>query len=240
MTEICASHLPYDVLNARIRAAGPELSVDGCLGQRYIGSGSSGQSILLYGTPGNALGAYLDGSSIEVFGNVQDAVGDTMNGGRICVHGCAGDALGYAMRGGTILVHGDAGYRAGIHMKEYRDKRPALVIGGRAGSFLGEYQAGGIIAVLGLNGDGPAPVGNFCGTGMHGGKIYLRCETLPPDLPEQVLAAPAEEADLGELRPLLEEFCAAFGEDPDGLLQSRFYVLRPNARNPYHRLYTPD
>lgn len=54
------------------------------------------------------------------------------------------------MRGGEIYVRGNAGYRAGIHMKAYRDKRPVMVIGGRTGSFLGEYQAGGYIIVLGL------------------------------------------------------------------------------------------
>lgn len=50
------------------------------------------------------------------------------------------DATGYAMRGGKIFVRGNAGYRAGIHMKAYKDKTPVLVIGGKAGSFLGEYQ----------------------------------------------------------------------------------------------------
>mgnify|MGYP002508793462 CR=1 FL=1 len=57
---------------------------------------------------------------------------------------------GYAMRGGKIFVKGNAGYRAGIHMKAYEEKKPVMVIGGTAGSFLGEYQAGGVIVVLGL------------------------------------------------------------------------------------------
>lgn len=58
-----------------------------------------------------------------------------MNDGRIVVHGDAGDAVGYAMRGGEIYVEGSAGYRAGIHMKAYQDKKPVIVIGGKAGSF---------------------------------------------------------------------------------------------------------
>ena len=36
-------------------------------------------------------------------------------------------------------------------MKEYKNLRPAIVIGGCAGSFLGEYMAGGIIIILGLD-----------------------------------------------------------------------------------------
>lgn len=58
-----------------------------------------------------------------------------------------------------ILVEGNVGYRAGIHMKAYKDQVPVLVVGGEAGSFLGEYQAGGYVVVLGLNTTGRAPVG---------------------------------------------------------------------------------
>ena len=34
------------------------------------------------------------------------------------------------------------------YMKEYKKKVPIMIIGGCAGSFLGEYQAGGILIVL--------------------------------------------------------------------------------------------
>ncbi|MFA6949002.1 MAG: glutamate synthase, partial [Eubacteriales bacterium] len=135
-----------------------------CLGERYIGCGARAQTIELDGTPGNALGAYLDGADIIVRGNAQDATGDTMNAGSIIIHGSTGDAAGYAMRGGSIYVRDGAGYRAGIHMKAYKEKLPVIVVGDSAGSFLGEYQAGGVIVVFAL--DGGCPVGNFCGTGM--------------------------------------------------------------------------
>ena len=123
-------------LNQMIRTSDAHIvKVEQCLGQRYIGCGTGGKQITIYGTPGNALGAYLDGSEILVFGNAQDATGDTMNDGAIYVYGSAGDATGYAMRGGKIFVQGDAGYRCGIHMKAYQDKSPLLLIGGSAGSF---------------------------------------------------------------------------------------------------------
>ena len=35
----------------------------------------------------------------------------------------------------AIFVKGNAGYRAGIHMKAYKEKKPIMVIGGRAGSY---------------------------------------------------------------------------------------------------------
>ena len=169
---INAAELDYRALNERIRQCG-SARINACLGQRFIASGMREGEIEIHGTPGNALGAYLAGASITVYGNSQDAVGDTMNDGRIIVHGGIGDAAGYAMRGGEIIVRGDAGYRVGIHMKEYREKCPAIVIGGVCGSFLGEYQAGGVIVVLRAVVGCACPVGAYCATGQYGGKIVI-------------------------------------------------------------------
>lgn len=229
----------FEDLNHRVRTCGDrKVTLTNCLGQRYIAAGLREKQLELYGTPGNALGAYLDGARVEVFGNAQDATGDTMNGGRILIHGSSGDATGYAMRGGEIFVRDSAGYRAGIHMKAYRDKVPVLAVGGRAGSFLGEYQAGGYIVVLGLGGDGAPPVGRFCAAGMHGGKIFLRCTRPPRDLPGQVECSQAGRRDLEEIAPILKEFCACFDLDWKTLLEDTFYVLTPSTKNPYRQLYT--
>lgn len=242
MMTITADEIHFRELNNQIRnSVEREILVKRCLGQRYIGNGLSGKRIRISGTPGNALGAYLNGAELVVDGNAQDATGDTMNEGRIVIHGSSGDATGYAMRGGRIYVKGDAGYRAGIHMKAYQGKLPVLVIGGNAGSFLGEYQAGGLILVLGLgNRTKEAPVGYFCGTGMHGGKIYLRCKEVPKDLPKQVCATKAGEKDLREIEPYLEEFCQEFGENKEAVCSGCFYVLTPNSGTPYQRLYTEN
>ncbi len=207
------------------------------LGRRYIGCGAETGKIELHEVPGNALGAYLDGGEIELFCNAQDATGDTMNDGEIAVHGSVGDATGYAMRGGAIYVRDNAGYRCGIHMKEYREKVPKIVIGGCCGSFLGEYQAGGVLLVLGIGCEDRPPVGNFCGTGMHGGRIYLRTEHLPPDLPAQVAVRDAGPEDMACVAPLVERYCGKFGADREKLLASHYYVLTPNTSNPYRQLY---
>ena len=207
------------------------------LGQRYIAAGGGEGFYSVEQVPGFALGAYLDGATVEVFCNAQDATGDTMNSGEIIVHGSSGDATGYAMRGGSIYIERDAGYRCGIHMKENQQKVPAIVIGGRCGSFLGEYQAGGTIVVLGIGWEDRCPVGNFCGTGMHGGRIYLRTTHLPPDLPAQVVVSQATEEDISHLRPLVEEYCRRFQVEKEPLLASHYYVLRPNTKNPYKQLY---
>ena len=238
MTILSAHGMHFRALNEAVRAcADPVVRIEQCLGQRYIGSALDGKDLTVEGTPGNALGAYLSGARITVHGNAQDATGDTMDAGEIFIHGSSGDATGYAMRGGEIYVRDSVGYRAGIHMKAYRDKLPVLVIGGSAGSFLGEYQAGGIIIVLGRGCEG-TPVGNFCGTGMHGGQIFLRCDQPPADLPAQVTARKASPGDIASIRPYLSRYCAAFGADLQEIEAHTFYLLTPDTKNPYRQLYT--
>ena len=239
MMRIDAKGLHFSEQNRAVRdSADSSVRIDNCCGHRYIASGDSGKTITINGVPGNALGAYLDGSTIEVMGNAQDAVGDTMNRGRIVIHGNCGDAPGYGMRGGKILIKGNVGYRAGIHMKAYQDAQPVIIAGGVAGSFLGEYQAGGKIIVLNLYPSERPIVGFFCGTGMHGGRMYLRCEKLPGNLPSQVSAAVATAGDIDGVRGDIEDFCKEFGGDVEEICASRFYVLSPNTSNPYKQMFT--
>lgn len=238
MTKINATNVDFKELNQQVKNAKSDVCIDECYGQRFIGSALCGKNVTINGTPGNALGAYLDGAKIVVNGNAQDAVGDTMNDGEIVIHGNAGDALGYAMRGGAIYVRGNAGYRTGIHMKEYKEKKPVIVIGESAGSFLGEYMAGGVIIVLGINAENAMPVGNFTGTGMHGGKIFIRANKKPVDLPKQVIAEVATEDDVSEIKKFIEKYAKLFSVDAKSLLQDKFYMLAPNAKNPYKQLYT--
>ena len=240
MTNIDASMLDFRQLNAAIRDCTGDAAVTGCSGQRFIGAGLERGKLILSGTPGNALGAYLNGASIEVCGNAQDAVGDTMNAGRIVVRGSIGDAASYAMRGGELYVQGNAGYRAGIHMKAYGDKLPVMVIGGKAGSFLGEYQAGGVIVVLGLTESARPIVSNFPCTGMHGGKLFLRSDCKNILLPKQVIARPASHKDLDGIWSYLHTFCELFGGDCDKLVQQPFTLITPNSSNPYKQLYVTN
>ncbi|MFQ5826355.1 MAG: hypothetical protein ACE5IA_03265, partial [Dehalococcoidia bacterium] len=167
----------YRDLNARLRdavgAGARHIELHNVYGQRYIGTDLEGPvEIDIYGTPGNDLGSFMDGPRIVVHGNAQDGCGNTMNEGEIIIHGHAGDILGLSARGGRVFVRDDVGYRAGIHMKEYGEKKPLVVIGGTAQDFLGEYMAGGVLVLLGLNlKDGESHRASFIGTGMHGGAI---------------------------------------------------------------------
>lgn len=240
MKSICAEGLAHKELNEAIRAVHEPCTVFGVCGQRFIAAGTSDQELTIEGIPGNALGAYLNGGTVTVEGSAQDAVGDTMNAGTIVIHGSIGDAAGYAMRGGKIFVRGNAGYRAGIHMKAYREKVPLMVIGGRAGSFLGEYQAGGAIIVLNLDEPGEKCVGFFPCTGMHGGKIFLRSACEDVTFPKQVTVRPAAQEDLEELRDCLTEYCGIFDLDRDKVLASPFTVVTPDSSNPYRQMYVAN
>ena len=240
MSSINAEGRDYQELNEQIREAGNSCTITNCCGQRFLAAGISNKEITIEGIPGNALGAYLNGAEITVHGNAQDAVGDTMNAGKIVIHGNIGDAAGYAMRGGELFVQGNAGYRAGIHMKEYGEKVPVLVIGGCAGSFLGEYQAGGIIMVLGLNRGEKQIVHNFPCTGMHGGKLILRGDCADISFPKQVSAAAATDADMVLIRKLVKEYCAAFGADCEEILDAPFTVITPDNANPYKQMYVAN
>ena len=214
---IDANGMHYSDLDRAVRESGEsEVVIDSCVGQRYIAAGLSGKTVTINGTPGNALGAYLNGATVIVNGNA------------------------HAMRGGKIFVRGNAGYRCGIHMKAYGENKPAIVIGGRAGSFLGEYQAGGTIVVLGDHDDGKSIIGNFCGTGMHGGEMYIRCETLPGRLPAQVCAKRLDRFPRGEIEQLVSAWCDTFGKDREKYLDSTCYRLTPNSENPYRQMYTAN
>lgn len=235
-----AKNIDFKSLNNALRETDKDLEIENCLGQRFIAAGMSDKNIRIKGVPGNALGAYLNGAVIEVMGNAQDAVGDTMNNGEIIIHGNVGDAVGYAMRGGKIFIKGNAGYRAGIHMKAYREKHPVIVVGGKCGSFLGEYQAGGTIIVLGLTNDGKNIVGNFPCTGMHGGKMYLRgnCDNIK--FPKGVKVQKATKADMKDILSYINSFSKNFGYDEDEILSSDFTLITPDSKNPYKQMYVAN
>lgn len=240
MSWIDVSGMDFSALNKAIRNAGNDCRIRSGPGQRFLAAGKESGSVQIEGIPGNALGADPEGADLTVYGNAQDAVGDTMNAGSITVYGSVGDAVGYAMRGGEILIRDNAGYRAGIHMKEYRGKKPVLVIGGRTGSFLGEYQAGGLILVLALHRDGRPSVGNFPGTGKHGGKMMLRGDVSGIRFPEQTVRREATAEDLAEAEPYLRRYAERFGADVEFLLRSSCTVVTPGGANPYRQMYVSN
>ncbi|MFQ5996215.1 MAG: hypothetical protein ACE5KP_01135 [Dehalococcoidales bacterium] len=239
--KIDASGIYYRELNTKLRELTSngtrKIELQNVYGQRYIGTNLNRPvEIEIFGTPGNDLGAFMDGPRITVHGNAQDGCGNTMNDGEIIVHGHAGDIIGLSARGGKIFVRDNVGYRAGIHMKEYQNKKPMLVIGGTAQDFLGEYMAGGILVILGLNGSGSHKA-KFIGTGMHGGVIYLRGSVESHQLGKEVGITELGETDWQILKKLVTEFAAHFDSSAEEILKDKFIKLFPLWLRPYGRIY---
>jgi glutamate synthase domain-containing protein 3 len=242
-TEVDARGLSHRELNAKLREltsnGAKRIELHNVYGQRYIGTDlGKPVRIDIFGTPGNDLGAFMGGPRIIVHGNAQDGCGNTMDDGVIIVHGHAGDILGLSARGGKIFIKEDVGYRAGIHMKEYQDKKPMAVIGGTAQDFLGEYMAGGILVVLGLNlKEGERHRASFIGTGMHGGIIYVRGEVQQFQLGKEVGVAGLDEDDSSLLENLVGEFAYHFSYNAEEILKRKFTKLFPLYLRPYGQLY---
>jgi glutamate synthase domain-containing protein 3 len=236
----------YRQLNEAVResiAAGAKtvrlLNVNG---QRYIGTGVAGSDVRIEidGVPGSDLAMFMDGPTLVVSGNAQDGVGNTMNAGRVVINGDAGDVIGYGMRGGTVLIKGDVGYRVGIHMKAYESMRPTVVCGGKARDFFGEYMAGGLLVLLGVETQFTEQplVGSFCGSGMHGGVMYLRGTVEEWQIGKECGIFTADEADVAAIRPVLTEYAQAMEMDVDEILSEPFTKLVPVSHRPYGKLYT--
>jgi len=124
-------------------------------------------------------------------------------------------------------------------MKAYRGTKPVVVAGGTAGDFLGEYMAGGILIVLGLDRrQNEDIVGYWCGTGMHGGAIYVRGEIDPSHVASQSAGVrEAGEEDLREIQPYVDEFCHTFSFEIEELMSEPFLRIAPISHRPYGAKY---
>ena len=209
-------------------------------GQRYIADGIKAEmSIDIHGTPAQDLGAFMNGPIVRVHNNAQDGVGNTMSGGKIAINGMAGDVCGYGMRGGKIHIKEDCGYRVGIHMKEYLDEVPVIIVGGKAGDFFGEYMAGGRLILLGMFSKHPErPIaGLFMGTGMHGGAIFVRGEVEEHRLGKELGVSGPTDQEMDELYYYLKGFAKDFGLDHKEIMSKPFKKYFPKSLRPYGNMY---
>jgi glutamate synthase domain-containing protein 3 len=233
----------YKVLNFMIEDAiengAEKIVLKNVNGQRFILDGVNQEIELeIHGTAGDDLAAFMNGPKITVHGNVQDGVGNTMNRGLVVIHGDARDIVGHSMRGGKIFVKGDVGYRVGIHMKQYEGNYPVVVAGGTAMDFLGEYMAGGVVLILNMNSE--PFTGDWVGTGIHGGVIYVRGGIDESSLGIGAKITGLDASDKTLIQDLINEFCSYFGGDSDALAGSKFAKVVPISHRPYGKMYTDD
>ncbi len=239
---IDANGMHYTPLNKKIRQAvrdgATEIIIDHVMGQRFIADGLTGSvKITVNGVPGGDLGMFMKGPTVVVNGNADHAPGNTMDDGLIVIYGSGGDATAHSMRGGRVYVRGDIGYRGGIHMKQYQDKRPVLIIGGNARSFLGEYMAGGLIIMLRIGESDPYDEMGLA-SGIHGGEIYIRGTVAPWILGIGSAARTAEPGEREAITPLIGDFCRWFGIDEKSLLEEPFTRIAPVSARPFAGKYT--
>ena len=235
----------YEEINKEVKQAllsNNKAVVKDVNGQRYIGCAlDKGKTVEIYGTAGNDMACYLNGGRVVLHGNGQDAVGNTMGGGEIIIHGHTGDALGYGMRDGQIYIRDNVACRGGIHMKEFQNMKPVMVIGENAGSFLGEYMSGGTIILLGLNlKRGDKLFGTHCASGMHGGKMFVRGSFPKENLSPNIKVVNLSDDDEKELKEYVKKYCRYFGCSFDEIMSKPFKKLVPATSRPYADMYTAN
>ena len=83
-------------------------------------------------------------------------------------------------------------------------------------------------------------IGHFCGTVMHCGRIFLRCREIRKTLPAQVKCSEADAEDIASVVKYLMKYEELFGIGAVRDDGKKFYVLRPNTKNPYKQLYVQN
>ncbi len=85
--------------------------------------------------------------------------------------------------------------------------------------------------------DGRPLVGDYLGTGMHGGEIFIRGEIDPEQLGAELGIVPVREEDRLRLKEYLTEYAQDFGLEVRELLRGNFTKLIPVSHRPYGNLY---
>ncbi|MDA8403705.1 MAG: pyridine nucleotide-disulfide oxidoreductase, partial [Desulfobacteraceae bacterium] len=157
------------------------LHVEAC-GQHGIGgrlwkAGAEPVYVKVTGNTGQRTGSLgYPNTLIEIMGPASDDVGWLNAGACIVVHGHAGNGLANAMAQGKVFVGGNVGARAMTMTKRNpRFPHPEVWVMGSAGDYFGEFMAGGIAVICGVD---PQDTENVLGyrplVGMVGGRVFFR------------------------------------------------------------------
>ena len=147
------------------------------IGGRLWKAGDEQVHVRVEGPPGQRLGSMgFANTTIEVFGPASDDTGWLNAGAEIIVHGHAGNGTANAMAQGVVRVAGNIGARGMTMTKSNpRFAPPELWVLGSVGDYFGEFMAGGIAVICGVD---PQTPDNVLGyrpfVGMVGGKVFFR------------------------------------------------------------------
>lgn len=147
------------------------------IGGRLWRAGEDPVRILIEGPPGQRLGSMgFPNTVIEVAGPASDDTGWLNAGAEIIIHGNAGNGTANGMAQGKVQVAGNIGARGMTMTKSNpRFAPPELWVLGSVGDYFGEFMAGGVAVVCGIE---PQTPDNVLGyrpfVGMVGGKVFFR------------------------------------------------------------------
>jgi glutamate synthase domain-containing protein 3 len=85
--------------------------------------------------------------------------------------------------------------------------------------------------------NGGEVAGDFIGTGMHGGQMFLRGEVDPRRLGREVKIGEVTGEDTKLLKKHVGDFCAYFGFDLDKIFKKPFTKIYPYSHRPYGTIY---
>nr|WP_319392213.1 FAD-dependent oxidoreductase [uncultured Desulfobacter sp.] len=131
--------------------------------------GHSGQRTGSLGTPN---------TRVEIMGPASDDIGWLNAGAEIIVHGSASNGAMNGAAQGKVFIGGSIGARGMTMTKRNpRFEPPELWVLGSAGDYFGEFMAGGIAVICGLNAANPEQMLGYRPlVGMVGGKVFVRGE----------------------------------------------------------------
>ena len=147
------------------------------IGGRLWRAGGDPLHIRVIGHCGQRLGAMgFPGTRIENMGPASDDVGWLNAGAEIIVHGHASNGVANAMAQGKVCVAGSIGAR-GMTMTKHNPRfaPPELWVLGSVGDYFGEFMAGGIAVICGIEAQTPENILGYRPlVGMVGGKVFFR------------------------------------------------------------------
>ena len=150
------------------------------IGGRLWKAGDEKISLKITGQSGQRVGSFgFPNTEIEVLGPASDDVGWLNAGATIIVYGNATNGVCNAMAQGKVYIDGSIGSRAMTMTKNNpRFNPPELWVLGSVGDYFGEFMAGGVAVVCGIDAHNSDNILGYRPlVGMVGGKVFFRGKT---------------------------------------------------------------
>ena len=189
-----------DIIHQHVKRGNKKLELQ-AFGQHGIGgrlwdSAPDKTEIRIIGHSGQRAGSLgTPNTRIEIMGPASDDIGWLNAGAEIIVHGSASNGAMNGAAQGKVFVGGSIGARGMTMTKRNpRFEPPELWVLGSAGDYFGEFMAGGIAVLCGINAPDPEHLLGYNPlVGMVGGRVFVRGQA------NSFSSTDAKEVDLDDL-----------------------------------------